>query len=390
MHDFGDLDTIVSAHSDDILRLSHAIADDPELGMSEHRAAARLATDLDRPGVRIERDLGGIDTAFRASAGSGPLRISLCAEYDALPEIGHGCGHNLIAAASYGAFLALAESAESLGLTVELVGTPGEENAGGKVLLADAGIFADTHAALMLHPGPHNFGSMSPLACTDLTVTFTGAAAHASYAPHLGRNALDALTVMLTAVGLARQQLEPGQQIHGVPASPFGAANVIPDASVSNWMVRAHDLDDLRRAVAVVERCARAGAVAADCEVQIEVNPIAYAHLEPDADLLAAYQRHAEHVGARGDDFEPRGGSTDMGNVSLAVPAIHPMLRLGDGALPIHTRTFAEAARSESGDALALTGARLLARVAAEAATTPELRARLLRGERRTTARSAA
>ncbi|MHA3683023.1 M20 family metallopeptidase [Leucobacter sp. HY1908] len=375
----------ITAQRSEFVEISHQLADHPELGMEEVGAANLLATSLEQQqGVSVQRALAGVPTALRATAGSGDLVITLCAEYDALPGIGHGCGHNLIAATAYGAFTALAPLADRLGITVQLVGTPGEENAGGKIMLLERGAFAGTHAALMLHPGPRNYGSMTPLASTDISVSFTGAPAHASYAPHLGRNALDALTVMMTAVGLARQQLEPWQQIHGVPVSPFGTANVIPAAAESSWMVRAATLESMHRAVSTLERCARAGAIAANCEFEFSVNPVAYAELEADADLLEFYQRSATTAGVAGPLFEPRGGSTDMGNLSLHVPAIHPMLQLGDGSAGIHTREFAQAARGSAGDDFVVAGATLLSHVVIDAAQHPDVRARLLRQDRNT------
>lgn len=378
-----EIESAISAQSAAFVEISHQISDHPELGMQETRAVQLLTGALEQqPGVRVEREMSGIPTAFRASAGSGELVFTLCAEYDALPGVGHGCGHNLIAATSYGAFTALAPFADQLGITVQLMGTPAEETAGGKVMLLDRGAFDSTHAALMLHPGPKNYGSMVPLASTDLTVTFSGAAAHASYSPHLGRNALDALTVMMTSVGLARQQFEPGQQVHGVPVSDFGAANVIPGSAESSWMVRANTLESMHRGIEVVERCARAGALAANCSVEISVNPLAYSQLEADADLLEFYQRGAAEHGQAGPLFEPKGGSTDMGNVSLAHPSIHPMLQLGAGDMGIHTREFAEAARGPAGDAFVKLGATLLAQVITEAALDPTVRARLLLRER--------
>lgn len=385
-----ELDTSLSALLPSFVAISHKISDNPEVGMLEFASAAYLADQAELvPGARVQRGIAGLDTAFLATAGDGDLVITFCAEYDALPGVGHGCGHNLIAATSFGAFATLAPHARELGITVQLIGTPGEENAGGKVMLLDAGAFDSTHVSLMIHPGPENFGSMQPLASTDIAVEFTGAGAHASYAPHLGRNALDALTVMLTSVGLARQQLEPGQQIHGVPVSDFGAANVIPERSTSSWMVRALDLDSMHRTVTTLERCARAGAIAADCELSFSVNPIAYSHLEADVDLLAAYQRSAAAAGVAGGDFEPAGGSTDMGNVSLACAAIHPMLRLGDTPPGIHTAEFAAAARGEAGDSYIPVAIRLLIDVAVEAAKNPALRARLTRGERRVSGEAA-
>lgn len=218
---------------------------------------------------------------------------------------------------------------------------------------------------------------MRPYACSEVSAEFFGTEAHASMAPHLGRNALDALTVTLTALGLARQQLEPHQQFHGKIAGPETSANVIPGRASGTWILRGADVESLCRVRDVVERCIRAGALAANCETQITRSEYAYTHMHLDPELIEVYRGHAETVGREPSAVARLSGSTDMGNVSLRFPAIHPMIGLGDPELVLHTEAFAAAARGPAGDRAVLDGAVLLALTAIEAAGTEHLRARL-------------
>lgn len=370
----------VASQADSLLELSHRISENPELGLTEtlastwlHDAAAAV------PGATSELGVGGLVTAFSASAGSGELVLTVCAEYDALPEVGHGCGHNVIATAGLGAFAALAPLAEELGATIRLIGTPAEENEGGKITLLDAGVFDGTHAAMMVHPGPVDEVSMNPFASGGIAAKFIGKEAHASLTPHRGINALDALTVTLTAIGLARQQLEPGQQVHGSIAERGGAPNVIPGTSAAVWMVRAPSLDSLDRVTDVVIRCIRAGALAAGCEVEIEAEREGrYSNMRIDNDLTEAYRRNATALGRFPIAVGANGGSTDMGNISQRFPSIHPMIGLDDPGLTLHTADFAARAAGPAGDAAVLDGATLLAQTAIDLATDPKIRARLL------------
>src|ERR1700753_92995 len=210
------VDETVRRRSTDLVEVSHAIHAQPELAFAEHRSCAKTQTLVAERGFEITEAAGGLDTAFRADFGSGPLTVGVCAEYDALPGIGHACGHNIIAASAVGAALALADVADELGLTVSLVGTPAEEFGGGKVLLLDAGVFDDLSIAVMMHPGPVDIAAAPTLTLSAGRVPYRGKEAHASAAPFLGVNAADAVTVAQVAIGLLRQQLAPGQQVHGI------------------------------------------------------------------------------------------------------------------------------------------------------------------------------
>ncbi|MFF3784333.1 amidohydrolase [Streptomyces sp. NPDC001933] len=362
-----------------LLALSHRISDHPEIGLQEVHAAAWLLEAVRTvPGVRTEAGLAGMPTSFVAEIGTGELVVTLCAEYDALPGVGHGCGHNIIAAAAVGAFLALAPMAEALDATFRLLGTPAEENEGGKIRLLQAGAFEGTHLAMMVHPGPIDEASMNPYASAVVEARFTGREAHASLAPHEGVNALDALTIALTAIGLARQQLAPGQQIHGTVVDGGGAPNIIPGTTAGLWMIRATDLTSLHEVRERLENCLRGGALAAGCEVYISHDELAYHDLRIDRPLTELYLDNARSVGRNPSGVAARGGSTDMGNISQVFPSIHPMIGLGDAGLVLHTREFAKAARGPEGDRAALDGARLLSGVAIDACVDSVHRNRLI------------
>src|ERR1700710_1597420 len=211
----------------DLVELSHAIHAEPELAFGEYRSCAKAKTLAAERGFEIS-PVDGLDTAFRADFGSGPLVVGVCAEYDALPEIGHACGHNIIAASAVGTALALAEVADDLGLKVALLGTPAEESGGGKVLMLRAGTFDDVAVAVMVHPGPTDIAGARSLALSEVTVHYRGKESHAAVAPHLGVNAADAVTVAQVAIGVLRQQLAPGQMTHGIVTEGGQAVNVIP------------------------------------------------------------------------------------------------------------------------------------------------------------------
>lgn len=367
----------------ELLRVSHDIHEHPELGNREFHAVDTLLGVLDEAaGVRVQRGVGGLETAFRAEAGDGEFVITLCAEYDALPGVGHACGHNIIASASLGAFLALLPLAGELDATVRLLGTPAEETTGGKIDLLAAGQFDGSHVAMMIHPGDRDCVGMRPFACAGYRVSFHGIAAHASVMPYLGVNALDAMTVALTAIGLNRQQLAPFQQIHGAVISGGDAPNVIPNLAVGEFMVRADTVESLGEVDAVLRRCLEAGSIASGARHEIEEIGEPFLGLRPDEDLEAVFGAHAV---AHGRTLEPAGepaGSTDMGNVSQRFPSLHPMLGLGPDCPPIHSPEFADFAAAAAGDRAVIDGARALALTAVDCAAVPERRARLLAGER--------
>ena len=330
-------------------------------------------------GAEPTHNVGGLATAFLAEVGNGEIVITICCEYDALDGLGHACGHNIIAAATLGAFAALSPLADELDATIRLVGTPAEEYDGGKIMLLNAGVFDGTHAAMMVHPGPVDEVCMNPYASASIRARFIGRESHASLAPHRGVNALDALTVTLTAIGLARQQLGPGQQIHGSINGWEGPPNIIRGSGEAEWIVRATSMEDLDDVTDVVDRCIRAGALAAGCDVEIDADTdIRYANIRLDHELNEIYRTNAQSIGREPHPVGDYGGSTDMGNVSQVVPSIHPMIGLGDSTLSLHTAELAKAAIDTAGNRAVTDGAILLAHTAIDIATNPPIRGRLL------------
>ncbi|CAM3754536.1 amidohydrolase [Tsukamurella ocularis] len=371
----------------DLIEVSHAIHARPEPAFEERFASRLLADALAAHGFAVERGVAGLETAFVGRAGGGPLRVAVFAEYDALPGIGHACGHNIIAAAGLGAGIALASVADELGITVEVFGTPAEESGGGKVLMLQRGAFDGVACAGMVHPAPFDVVRTRTLALADLAVRYTGREAHASAAPWAGRNAGDAATVAQVALGLLRQHVEPGQQLHGIVSEGGAAPNVVPAAAELLYYLRADDAESLERLAARAGDCFAAGALAAGCTHQVtEVSP-AYTELRSDDGLAAAYRAAAVAIGR--DPVAPEFerlvplGSTDMGNVSHAVPSIHPLIGLETDGAVTHQPEFTAAAATESADRAVRDGALALAAAFAAVAEDEDERARLLTGAAR-------
>ncbi|MGW6424841.1 M20 family metallopeptidase [Nocardia sp. NPDC055053] len=371
----------VDKHADDLRELSHAIHADPETAFDEHRAVARCADLLQANGFRVQREIGGLATAFSAEYGSGPFVVVFCAEYDALPGLGHACGHNVIAAVGVGAGLALREVADELGITVRVLGTPAEESGGGKLVLLAAGVFDDASVCLMAHPAPEENCAPRSLAVMDIEVTYHGRASHAAFAPQAGINAADALTVAQVAIGLARQHLRPRQMVHGIVTDGGDLPNIVPERTRALFLLRASDLEDLLDLRNRIMGCLQAGANATGCTFTIAEPTPAYAELAHDPWLVNAYRRAARALGrpllSEQAEAEMPTGSTDMGNVSRVVPSIHPTLAIDSGTAVNHQPEFVAACVSESADRAALDGALGLCWTAAAAAADPDQRARL-------------
>src|SRR5271156_2405514 len=372
----------VERHLDDLVALSHSVHSTPELCFGETASAHAVAESLRAGGLSVREGVYELPTALESRAGDGELVVAVCAEYDALPDVGHACGHNIIAATAVGAGLALASVADELGLTVRVLGTPAEEGGGGKILMLERGAFAGVHAAMMVHPWPTERLTGSCLAVAHYDVHFAGREAHASAAPWRGVNAQDALTIAQVAIGLLRQQLPPGDQVHGVVTHSSSAANIIPASITARYMVRsltAHGLAALRPRI---DACFETGALASGCSVAYEELSPVYSHMEADPALLQAYRGNAEALG-RHFDADDSGTplptfSTDMANISLAVPTIHPLIGIETHGAVNHQREFAVACVTPSADAAVRDGAIALAWTAIDAATDPALRARLL------------
>ena len=373
---------VVERRRSDLIELSHSIHAEPELAFAEHRSCAKTQALVAERGFEISAAPGGLATAFRAVYGSGSLVIGICAEYDALPGIGHACGHNIIAASSVGTALALAEVADELDLTVVLLGTPAEEAGGGKVLMLDAGAFDDIAATVMLHAGPIDIARARSLALSQVSVEYAGRESHAAVAPFLGLNAADAITVAQVSIGLLRQQFAPGQMAHGIVTVGGQATNVIPARTEMHYTMRANDAASLRELEGRMSDCFLAGAVATGCGHEVRQAEPAYLELTPDQWLAEFFRAEMVRVGRTpvGTDVEAAFplGSTDMGNVTQVMPGIHPIVGIDAGGASIHQPAFTEAAAGPSADKAVIEGAVMLARTVVGLAETPAERDRVL------------
>lgn len=375
--------TVVDTARDDLVALSHRIHAHPEIKWEEERSSAWVAGALADRGFAVETGICELPTAFAARAGSGPLHVAICAEYDALPEIGHACGHNVIAATAVGAALALAEVADETGLTVTVVGTPAEEGGGGKILLLDRGAFAGAHLAMMTHPAPMDMATWPMVAAQQFRIRYTGKEAHAAAYPELGINALDALTVAQVGIGLLRQHVHHLDKVHGIITHGGDAPNVVPAHTEAEFMVRGRDLAAFAVMRDKVMRCFEAGALATGATLDVMPRHEPYAEMHHDPDLAAAYRRNAEVLGRTFEDLigtRSGAGSTDMGNVSLALPSIHPAIGIDSLPAVNHQPEFAAHCVTESADRALYDGAVALAWTAIDAATDEALRTRLLAG----------
>lgn len=335
----------VAEQHPDLIKLSEALHANPELGWQETRAAGWTADYLKQHGFEVETEYLGFPTAIRAVFGNGSRRVGLMAEYDALPNLGHACGHNIITAISCGAAVALAEFADARDLTVELYGTPAEEGGGGKIELLKKGAFLGLDLAMMAHPSPVDSAEAHPYAVAHNHVAYRGKSAHAAAYPEHGVNANDAFIVAQVALGLLRQQLPAGSRVHGIQTRGGEAPNAIPEKTEGRWYVRAESLAQLTELEERVQRCFEAGALASGCELSVTPESERYSEFRTDRRALELYIQHAESLG-RDFDVPPEQAtmnraSTDMGNVSQVVPAIHPYIGLGCFPAANHQPEFA-------------------------------------------------
>ncbi len=371
-----DLDTLkhqlcdeVDQRAEVLLAISHDLHAHPELGFAEHHAHDVLVDALGDAGHDVEPHACGVDTAFRAVVGASGPKVAVLCEYDALPEIGHACGHNVIAAAGLGAGLAAAALAIDAGGTVVILGTPAEEGGGGKVALADAGAFDGVDAAMMVHPADADLTQMNAIAVQQVKVTYHGRAAHAAAAPDRGRNALDAAVLGYLNVAALRQHLAPGERVHGIFTEAGTAANVVPERAAAHWFVRSPRAASLKALNGRVLTCLQAGADAAGCTMDTAWIDPAYADMVDNQAMLDCYVANAARLGRA--VVAPSAateivGSTDMGNVSYRVPSIHPMIQVAPSGVAIHTQDFARYAASSDGDRAVLDGAKAMAMTVAD------------------------
>jgi amidohydrolase len=369
----------VGEHEVTLVELSHRIHAHPELKFEEERSSAWTAAVLADAGLTVEHGICDLPTAFACRTGDGPLHLAICAEYDALPAIGHACGHNIIAATAVGAMLALAPLVDELGLTVSVIGTPAEEGGGGKVYLLERGAFEGVHASMMVHPAPLDDPTPRVSAVAFFATKYTGHESHAAAAPDLGINAADALTVAQVAIGLLRQHLHATDQVHGFVSHGGDAANIVPAHTEGLWMARARTVNELGRLRPRIERCFEAGALATGATLEIADVAPTYAEMRHDRAIVDLYRANSEALGRTPTAGGEMTFSTDMGNVSLRMPSIHPCIGIDSAGAMNHQPEFAAACVNASADRAVLEGSLAMAWTAIDLARGP-LRDRLLAG----------
>ncbi len=366
----------VDALRDDLLETSHAIHADPETAFQEHRASARLAEALARAGYSVQRGVGGLPTAFRAElAGSQPgPTVAVVAEYDALPDVGHGCGHNVIATSALGAGLALARTAGDFAGRILVVGTPAEEGGGGKIILAEEGVFDDVDVAIMMHPSSRDMVMRGSLANSRVDVIFHGRAAHAAGSPDMGVNALDAVIQTFVHVNGARLHMRGDARVHGIITHGGDAVNIIPSRAAAKFSVRARDRAYQRELVAMLRRAADGAALATGARLEWIENR-GYDNMVPSPTVgsLLAANMESLGIGVLEPAADERMGSTDMGDVSQILPAVHAYFAIAPEDVPGHSIEFAAAARSPVGDAAVLNAARAMAMTVGDLLAEPSL-----------------
>jgi amidohydrolase len=358
------VDRIVDDHGPALVEASHRIHAAPELGFAEHGAHDVLTDVLAAAGLDVTRSAFGLDTAFAATAGSSGPTVAVLCEYDALPSIGHACGHNVIGTAGVGAGIAAAAVAEELGGRLVVLGTPAEEGGGGKVVMAERGAFEGVDAALMVHPAGLDLPRFGAIAIHQVEVVYRGRAAHAAAAPEAGRNALDAAVLGYMNVAALRQHIRPDERVHGIITDGGTAPNVVPARAAAHWYVRSPTTAGLGRLKERVIACLQAGAAAAGCEMEATWVDPGYAEMVDNETIVERYRENAARTGRTLADPAKAGsivGSTDMGNISQIVPSIHPMIAVSPASVAIHTTDFAAFAGGPEGDRAVLDGAKALA-----------------------------
>jgi amidohydrolase len=358
----------VESQRQQLIQLSLNIHDNPELGFKEEKASAWLTSYLEDSGFHVERSIAGLATAFRAIYGQGSPRIALLAEYDALPKIGHGCGHNIIAASAIGAAVASKSIIDRLGGSVVVLGTPGEEVFGGKIDMVKAGTFKKIDVAMIVHPDVRNMVTIQALACSSLEVEFFGQPAHAAAQPYKGINALEAMILAFTSINSLRQHIREEARVHGIITDGGEAPNIVPAHSAAVFLVRAPDDDYLAELKDKVLNCFTGACVASGARLEYRWRDRTYAPMKNNATLAQLFDQNLESLGRHVEAFDPRFGlgSTDMGNVSQVVPSIHPTIAIASPEVLIHTPEFASTAASEAGHEGLMDAAKAMAMTVAD------------------------
>lgn len=364
----------VDARSDELSELSRRIHANPELGFQETQASSWLTEYLERNGFSIEQGIYQLPTAFRGSYGQGKPVMAILAEYDALPELGHACGHNIIAAAAVGAGIAAKPAIDQCGGSLLVIGTPSEELHGGKAIMVERGAFSDLDVAMMVHPGAHDTATTQALACQHLQVEFWGQAAHAAAHPEKGVNALEAMLLAFAAINSLRQHIKDRARIHGIITDGGQAPNIVPAHSAGTFIVRAEDDSYLEELKERVINCFAGAATATGARLEYQWAGIRYAPMRNNQTLAQLFSQNMEYLGRSFRISDPTGafGSTDMGNVSQLVPSIHPIVAIAPITEGVHTIQFASAAASEDASRAILDAAKALAMTVVDLVSNPD------------------
>lgn len=347
----------------ELVRLSSDIHDNPELGFQEVKAVSWLSNYLENNGFCVEKGVAGLATAFQATYGEGKPKIAVLAEYDALPGIGHGCGHNIIAASAVGAGVASKIVVDNLGGSIIVLGTPGEETFGGKIDMIKAGIFDDVDVAMMVHPSVLNMAIYRTLACLPLEVEFFGKAVHAATHPAEGVNALEAIILAFNSINSLRQHIKEQARIHGIITNGGDAPNVVPAYSAAKFIIRAPDYTYLEELQGKVLNCFKGASLASGARLKYRWGEKVYAPIKNNVAMARLFSDNLESLGRKLDIFDSQSpfGSSDIGNVSEVVPSMHPMVAIASPPVSLHSTEFASAAASEAGHQGLLDAAKAMA-----------------------------
>jgi amidohydrolase len=358
-----------------LIQLSLNIHDNPELGFHEEKASTWLTNYLEDNGFQIEKGIAGLPTAFRATYGQGNPRVALLAEYDALPKVGHACGHNIIAASAVGAGIASKLAVDNFGGSVVVLGTPGEEVFGGKVDIVRADVFQGIDVAMIVHPNTRDMVTTRTLACISLDVEFSGKPAHAAAQPHKGVNALEALILAFNSINSLRQHIKGEARIHGIITDGGEAPNIVPAHSAATFLIRAQDNDYLEELKDKVLNCFIGASLASGATLKYDWGNKTYDPMKNNLTLAQLFSENFELLGRHVEVFDPYFGfgSTDMGNVSQVVPSIHPTVAIASPEVLIHTPEFASAAASDVGHKGLLDAAKTMAMTVVDIFGQPEM-----------------
>jgi amidohydrolase len=356
-------------------RLNHLLFENPELNYKEEFAAELLTSSLGKQGFGIRRGRGKLRTAFEAvwRGGKSKPTVALLMEYDALPKMGHACGHNMIAAGTFGAAVALKNALGKKCGTLKVIGTPAEEGGGGKLLMIRSGWFRGVDAGIMAHPSNKNRAVARMLAVMEIDFHYYGKASHAAAYPDKGVNALDAVIALFNSVNAMRQQTPDFSRVHGIITKGGDAPNIIPEYASAKFMVRALAMPEFSVMLNKVAECAKGAARATGCRLKIVKNPLAYEPFEPNRALGVICSKYMKMAGLEESSANETDGmgSSDIGNLSQVIPAIHLEYAVGGENVVNHSREFLKAVVSKKGEEAMMKAAVVVAATVAELFTNP-------------------